>query len=337
MSSESILTVFYSWESDLPRETNQDFLRTALHAAAANLRDSEKGGIQVDIDEATRDRPGSPNIPSSIFEKISDADIFVCDVTIINNSDTNERFRVPNPNVLIELGYAIAVLGWSRIVMVFNKAFGDLGDLPFDIRQHRVTPYTQARLEGSKRQAQSASAVFGRTLATAFEIIHRSSPKRPNEINGIALKSTAAIPDVRVKVDAGIRELELHGRAFALFLQVQNHSPVPVKINSLYFETRNPGSIAVPNGDYLSGEYQRPRKLQPGRGFTLSLDPAQLEQPWRDDRLLCAVAKDEIGRMYRSTEADLSLALDILFTQYLGREPRSKSQKGDGAHAPGAE
>jgi hypothetical protein len=49
---------------------------------------------------------------------------------------------MPNPNVLIELGYAVKTLGWNRIVCVFNMAFGRVEDLPFDLRQRRVRCYT---------------------------------------------------------------------------------------------------------------------------------------------------------------------------------------------------
>lgn len=47
----------------------------------------------------------------------------------------------PNPNVLLELGYAVSQLGWDRIVMVMNTAFGDVTQLPFDLRGRRVLPY----------------------------------------------------------------------------------------------------------------------------------------------------------------------------------------------------
>ncbi len=50
--------------------------------------------------------------------------------------------HVPNPNVLIELGYAIKVLGWSKIICLFNSETGNIEDLPFDINHNRVTPYS---------------------------------------------------------------------------------------------------------------------------------------------------------------------------------------------------
>jgi hypothetical protein len=47
--------------------------------------------------------------------------VFVADVTPINAG--SDHRLCPNPNVLIELGYAVKALGWSRIVMVLNTAY----------------------------------------------------------------------------------------------------------------------------------------------------------------------------------------------------------------------
>jgi hypothetical protein len=49
---------------------------------------------------------------------------------------------MPNPNVLIELGYALKALGHASIIMVMNTAFGPLENLPFDLRQKRAVTYS---------------------------------------------------------------------------------------------------------------------------------------------------------------------------------------------------
>lgn len=74
MTSEQTMTVFYSWQWDRPRAVNQDFIRNALNSAGTELGASERGGLRVHIDETTRDRPGSSNIPGTIFDKIRAAD-----------------------------------------------------------------------------------------------------------------------------------------------------------------------------------------------------------------------------------------------------------------------
>lgn len=65
--------------------------------------------------------------------------MFICDVSIINK-DSNQK-KAPNPNVLIELGFAIHKLGWDRIICLFDSNTGSVEELPFDIRQKRVTVF----------------------------------------------------------------------------------------------------------------------------------------------------------------------------------------------------
>lgn len=64
----------------------------------------------------------------------------MADVSLIN-ADKDGR-PTPNPNVLIELGYAISFCGWDRILLVCNEEFGPIGELPFDIPERRVIAYT---------------------------------------------------------------------------------------------------------------------------------------------------------------------------------------------------
>ncbi|WP_431136947.1 hypothetical protein [Psychroserpens mesophilus] len=161
------IIVFYSWQSDLPKETNLNGIRQSLRISANEVENSIKD-ISVKLDEATRDKAGSPNIPFTIFEKISKADIFICDLTTINSSDTKNR-KVSNPNVLIELGYAVAELGWERIILLFNKAFGTFPqDLPFDIDRHRTTPFCIIDKNDKSGKAQLSQILKG-ALATIIE------------------------------------------------------------------------------------------------------------------------------------------------------------------------
>jgi hypothetical protein len=69
--------------------------------------------LKIILDEATRGESGSPNIPMTILEKIKVSDAFICDITTINSNAPEELRRTPNPNVLFELGFAVAHLGWS--------------------------------------------------------------------------------------------------------------------------------------------------------------------------------------------------------------------------------
>ena len=132
-------TVFYSWQADLPGRTNRSFIEECLERAAKSLRADESLTLEVRIDRDTADVGGSPAIAETILRKISRAEIFVPDVSIV--ARTGGGKAIPNPNVLLELGYAVSVLGWDRIIMVMNTAFGAVTELPFDLKGRRVMPY----------------------------------------------------------------------------------------------------------------------------------------------------------------------------------------------------
>jgi hypothetical protein len=165
--------VFYSWQSDLPLDINQRAIAISLKSAFIDIEE-KLTQIKLKFDEATRDEPGSPEIPKTIFNKISIADIFVCDVTTINKSDAINR-KMPNPNVLIELGYAIALLGWERIVMLFNKNYGTFPtDLPFDLDKRRVIQFNI-----KDKSDKSGKSDLKQKLGTALETIIKKNPSKP--------------------------------------------------------------------------------------------------------------------------------------------------------------
>lgn len=178
------LRVFYSWQSDLPDSTNRAQIRRALADAALAL--SSVGASRratVTTDEATRGLPGSPNIPTAILEKIRACDVFVADITTTNAAAPEELKRTPNPNVLFELGYAVALLGWSRIILLFNKAFGTFpDDAPFDIDRHRCSPY-ELGPDANAGAKKEASAHLGALLETALSAILEHNPIRPTDLH----------------------------------------------------------------------------------------------------------------------------------------------------------
>lgn len=127
-------TIFYSWQSDIKESRN--FISDCLD----KLRKKMKDIVLCDIDRDTQGLAGAPDIGDSIYEKIDSADIFIADVTIINGGYVGRK--APNPNVMIELGYAIKSLGWDRIILLYDKDFGEIEELPFDINHRRITSFT---------------------------------------------------------------------------------------------------------------------------------------------------------------------------------------------------
>ena len=93
------ITVFYSWQSDLPRDVN-NLHKKAIQDAISKY--NEEATDKMKYDEAGRDETGSINILESIFKKISSCDIFIADISTINQLSSDVR-KVPSPNVCVEL------------------------------------------------------------------------------------------------------------------------------------------------------------------------------------------------------------------------------------------
>lgn len=142
--------VFYSWQSDLPNKTNCGFIQDALEKAAKSLRSDDFIEVEPVIDRDVAGIPGSPDITKTIFGKIEQAQVFVCDISIINQ-DAIKQLTIrptPNPNVLIELGYALHALGDKRILLLLNDAYGDPKLLPFDLNtRHAIVYHMPAEAE----------------------------------------------------------------------------------------------------------------------------------------------------------------------------------------------
>jgi predicted nucleotide-binding protein len=142
------MKIFYSWQSDLPNATNRGFIEKALENVARDIRNDLSLDIEPVIDRDTAGVSGSPEIVGTIFSKIEQADIFACDISIINGADSLKPS--PNPNILVELGYALKALGEKRVIMILNRAFGDVEKLPFDLRTRRVLSYNMPAVQDER-------------------------------------------------------------------------------------------------------------------------------------------------------------------------------------------
>lgn len=165
--------VFYSWQSDLPNPTNRGFIQAALEKAAANISSDDTVAVEPVVDRDTQGVPGSPDIAATIFAKIIASDVFVADVSIV--SEPGAKRPTPNPNVLIELGYALKALGHEKVVLVFNKSFGRIEDLPFDLRVRRVLQY---EMEADNKDRASARDLMSKHLEEAIRVAlhHAADP-----------------------------------------------------------------------------------------------------------------------------------------------------------------
>jgi len=140
-------TIFFSWQSDLPSGVTRVLIEKAIEQVLA-ARKNVSVHLNENVDRDTMNTSGSPDIVDSVFNKIDSCSVFVADISLINEHSAEKR--TPNPNVLIELGYAIKTIGWENIILVFNEAYGKISDIPFDLRQRRTLKY--AALSGEVKQ-----------------------------------------------------------------------------------------------------------------------------------------------------------------------------------------
>ena len=133
-------TIFYSWQSDTRSAANRSLILEALKSAIQQLKHDKTVSVEPVVDRDTLAVPGAPDIGATIFAKIDRCSAFVADVTTVNSAVPGSR-PTPNPNVLVELGYALKAVGPNRLVLVQNTAFGGPELLPFDLRQKRVLTY----------------------------------------------------------------------------------------------------------------------------------------------------------------------------------------------------
>jgi hypothetical protein len=196
MKEKTEILAFYSWQSDLPKSTNLQAIRTALRAASSVVEsDLSDRNLLIRPDEATRNVPGSRNIPDEIRRKISASDIFVCDVTPIYKASDGHPKSSANPNVIFELGYAVAQLGWDRVILLFNESFGDFpDDLPFDFDRHRASPYKLAEASAPKKAAYAPLVAL---LVEAIATIIKDDPKKPSEALLLTPEQTRRQRDIK--------------------------------------------------------------------------------------------------------------------------------------------
>ena len=132
-------SIFYSWQGDLPSAASRNIIAETLEQCLPALASHPHVVESPRLDHDTQNVGGTPEIAGTIFRKIERSAVFVADVSITQKSTdacTNTKYG-PNPNVLLETGYAAARLGWDRIVLVMNERFGGVSKLPFDLRNRR--------------------------------------------------------------------------------------------------------------------------------------------------------------------------------------------------------
>lgn len=132
--------IFFSWQSDVQTLTGRNLIERALERAIGILAadaDIDPADRELAIDRDSIGVSGSPPLVETIFGKVDRATAFLSDLTYV--AERADGRRMPNPNVLLEHGWALKSLSWRRVFSVMNVAKGHPDDhaLPFDLQHFR--------------------------------------------------------------------------------------------------------------------------------------------------------------------------------------------------------
>jgi len=175
-------TVFFSWQSDRSPEEGRNLIESAMKSAIQRLGETakieESLRDELRLDKDTKGVPGNPPIFDTILKKIDRSAIFVPDLTAVASRANGEL--IPNPNVLVEYGWALKSRGYHQIVPVMNTAHGDPRQfpLPFDMAHLRF-PVLYSLPDGSSAaDRRRVRDELTRVLEGAFRTILESEEFR---------------------------------------------------------------------------------------------------------------------------------------------------------------
>jgi hypothetical protein len=132
--------IFFSWQIDRLPLTGRNLIERALGDAIAAIKadaEIDPAHRELAIDRDTSGVPGSPPLVETIFAKVDAATAFLSDLTYV--ATRADGRLMPNPNVLLEHGWALRALTWRRVISVMNIAHGspETYPLPFDLQHFR--------------------------------------------------------------------------------------------------------------------------------------------------------------------------------------------------------
>lgn len=187
-------SIFFSWQGDTPTGIGRNFLRKALEEAckeiAAESCIDEAMREKLVVDSDTQGEAGQPPIAETIFKKIDAAAVFVADMTF--TAKRMDGRPTPNPNVLIEYGWALKSLSHSRVISVMNDVYGEPSavTLPFDLAHVRwpirfaiqENDSTEQKAEGRRNLVANLKRAIRASLATISPTPAQPTPIFPKAL-----------------------------------------------------------------------------------------------------------------------------------------------------------
>jgi hypothetical protein len=263
------MKIFWAWQYDLPGKISRHFIRGALEEAIAQINqikgiDEPDEAFQtgaVHLDYGRKGLKGSPDLAIEILKKIDAAAVFVGDVTPVGKGpayktdDGKESDGKPlmNPNVAIELGYALKTLTTENVLMVMNNYYGRRDDMPFDLGHkggpilYRLSPTASRQEIDAERKKlvsvliEALQAYVPRTAPLPFPAL------KPQIGEGIYFKEGEILAE-----DKNSRDKHKYVMPFrsVMWLRVLPHAPLemPISQHLLMNNAGRFGTFGVPAG-----------------------------------------------------------------------------------------
>lgn len=194
-------TIFYSWQSDISPARNK--IKRALEQACRNLSRTLDTANRPELDSDVQGTYGSEPITETIFAKIDECDIFVADVTPVTSLDSGKL--LPNPNVMIELGYAekSKPRGTKLYIVITDDQF-DPRLMPFDLQQPHLLLFSTndtPSLIAERLTSELVGILENNIARNAENITTESTPWIYLELSQMRQWATAQTIEFRIRSD----------------------------------------------------------------------------------------------------------------------------------------
>jgi hypothetical protein len=191
------MKVFWSWQDDSPGKTNRHFIKAALEEAVAAIEGdyAAEDADRPELDHDTKGVAGAKEIVPTLMAKIASSAVFVADVTPIG--ETAKGKALPNPNVMVELGWSLNKPGDGRQIYVLNTTDGwKIEQLPFDIRHRRVLTYTLAETADPKTRERVKKELVKDLTGAIKAIINEHLDEKAQTSGAIGVEAKPDEPSI---------------------------------------------------------------------------------------------------------------------------------------------
>lgn len=203
------MKIFWSWQDDSPAKTNRHFIKAALDEAVAAIKGDYEAedADRPELDHDTKGVAGAREIVPTIMAKIAASVVFVADVTPIG--ETAKRKALPNPNVMVELGWSLNKPGDGRQIYVLNTADGwRVEQLPFDIRHRRVLTYTLAESADGKTRERVRKELLKDLIGAIKVILDEHLDEKAQATPATGVEAKVDEPSIWAGGEAGFKHMD---------------------------------------------------------------------------------------------------------------------------------